>query len=673
MRLAAGPGRASRGLRRVLALVFIAPLLSALIELRPQARRRACWCPTSAAPCVRPAGTLRRRRCRWPPALRRVDQPGRDPALGRAHAVHATRLLEWNTVERRKQRERASAPARFLPRDVDRARHLAALAVAISRWPASPPAVPARWRGMPVLCLWLASPVSRLVDQPAAAPAAAAAEPRADALPAPARPGGPGASSRTSSGRRTTGCRPTTSRSIRLRRRRPPHLAHQHGPGAAGQPGGVRFRLHLRRDGCWSARPRAFADDGEAWTATAATSTTGTTRARCAAAPAIRLVGGQRQPGGHLLTLRPGLPELADQPVLSPRRVSRALRDTLRRLAEAADRNAVAVPKTLSSEAQDRFAVDSRPATLAERWPGSTGWRTSPPTCRSDPLRWHRFRRTRVRWHSGHVALQRQCADATDDLMHLDAMARAVFRPLAHSARTTSVRAAGRRSDVAASCRPWTMPPGGRPPKPPPPALLRRTRKTCRCWWHSGGCARSSAWTPSSAASTRRLGSRTGLRLPLRPPRHLLTIGYDVGDHRARPRLLRPAGLRGAPGQLRRHRAGTGAAGALVRARPPADHRWRRSEPAVVERLDVRVPDAAAGHADLRQHPARPDLPGRGVSARSNTAGSAACPGASPSRATTRSTCTTTTSTGRSACPASASSAAWPTTWSSRRTPPRWR
>jgi hypothetical protein len=31
-----------------------------------------------------------------------------------------------------------------------------------------------------------------------------------------------------------------------------------------------------------------------------------------------------------------------------------------------------------------------------------------------------------------------------------------------------------------------------------------------------------------------------------------------------------------------------------------------------VERLDVRVPDAAAGHADLRQHAARPDLQGGG-------------------------------------------------------------
>jgi cyclic beta-1,2-glucan synthetase len=41
------------------------------------------------------------------------------------------------------------------------------------------------------------------------------------------------------------------------------------------------------------------------------------------------------------------------------------------------------------------------------------------------------------------------------------------------------------------------------------------------------------------------------------------------------------------------------AAGALVRAGPPAVHRRRRAGAAVLERLDVRVPDAVAGDADL--------------------------------------------------------------------------
>ena len=58
----------------------------------------------------------------------------------------------------------------------------------------------------------------------------------------------------------------------------------------------------------------------------------------------------------------------------------------------------------------------------------------------------------------------------------------------------------------------------------------------------------------------------------------------------------------------------------------------RRARAAVVERLDVRVPDAAAGDADVRGHAARPDL-SRDVSpGRSPTASSAACRGASPNR-----------------------------------------
>jgi hypothetical protein len=83
----------------------------------------------------------------------------------------------------------------------------------------------------------------------------------------------------------------------------------------------------------------------------------------------------------------------------------------------------------------------------------------------------------------------------------------------------------------------------------------------------------------------------------------------------ARRRLLRPAGLGSAAVQFRRHRPGPVAAGELVRPRAPADQRRRRAGAAVVERLDVRVPDAAAGDADLRQHAARPDLQGGGGAA----------------------------------------------------------
>jgi len=64
---------------------------------------------------------------------------------------------------------------------------------------------------------------------------------------------------------------------------------------------------------------------------------------------------------------------------------------------------------------------------------------------------------------------------------------------------------------------------------------------------------------------------RHGLQLPLRPGAEAVLDRLPGGHRRARRRLLRPARLRGAPGQLPRHRQGGGAGGALVPARPRAD------------------------------------------------------------------------------------------------------
>ncbi len=52
------------------------------------------------------------------------------------------------------------------------------------------------------------------------------------------------------------------------------------------------------------------------------------------------------------------------------------------------------------------------------------------------------------------------------------------------------------------------------------------------------------------------------------PTRKLFSIGYRVAEGELDAELLRPAGLRGAPGELRRHRQGRRAGGALVPARP---------------------------------------------------------------------------------------------------------
>ena len=99
-----------------------------------------------------------------------------------------------------------------------------------------------------------------------------------------------------------------------------------------------------------------------------------------------------------------------------------------------------------------------------------------------------------------------------------------------------------------------------------------------------------------------------GVRLPVRQG------ASSAGDRLQRRRtpagreLLRSAGFGSEVVQFRGDRAGTAAAGELVCPGAPAHHRRRRTDPAFLERLDVRVPHAAPGDADLRKHAARPDL-----------------------------------------------------------------
>ncbi len=83
-------------------------------------------------------------------------------------------------------------------------------------------------------------------------------------------------------------------------------------------------------------------------------------------------------------------------------------------------------------------------------------------------------------------------------------------------------------------------------------------------------------------------------------------------------RLLRPARLRGAADQPVRHRQGRRADRALVPARPPdrRDRLPRRA--ALVVGLDVRVPDAAAGHEGAAGRHPQPDQPADHRAARSS-------------------------------------------------------
>jgi hypothetical protein len=75
--------------------------------------------------------------------------------------------------------------------------------------------------------------------------------------------------------------------------------------------------------------------------------------------------------------------------------------------------------------------------------------------------------------------------------------------------------------------------------------------------------------------------------------RHLLAIGYNLAEHRLDASFYDLLASEGTTGQLRCHLAGKAPAGALVRTGSPADHGRRSPGAALLERLDVRVPDAA--------------------------------------------------------------------------------
>src|SRR6185312_9543682 len=103
-----------------------------------------------------------------------------------------------------------------------------------------------------------------------------------------------------------------------------------------------------------------------------------------------------------------------------------------------------------------------------------------------------------------------------------------------------------------------------------------------------------------------------GLRLPFRQGTSSIGDRLQRRPASRRRGTLRPAGIGSATVQFRRHRTGKAAAGKLVCPRASADLYGWRPGPARLERIDVRIPDAPAGDADLRKYPARPDLRGRG-------------------------------------------------------------
>ena len=153
---------------------------------------------------------------------------------------------------------------------------------------------------------------------------------------------------------------------------------------------------------------------------------------------------------------------------------------------------------------------------------------------------------------------------------------------------------------------------------------------------------------PAGDEDVRRHGVRVSLR-----PRAAAPLDRLVGRRgQSRSQLLRPAGLRGAPGELRRDRQGRRAGAPLVSARARPDAGRPRFGADLVVGLDVRVPDAGAGDARAGREPAGADEPPRRPPSDQATAPSSACRGASPNRRTMCATWSSPISTRTSACPA---------------------
>ena len=134
------------------------------------------------------------------------------------------------------------------------------------------------------------------------------------------------------------------------------------------------------------------------------------------------------------------------------------------------------------------------------------------------------------------------------------------------------------------------------------------------------------------------------------PSRDLFSIGFNVTEGRRDASFYDLLASEARLCSYRHHRAGPGAAGSLVRARPFA--RRPRGEPVLVSwsgsMFEYLMPLLVMPNYDstLLDQPAK-----RPSTSRSSMAGSAACRGVSPNPVTTPTECSTTINTGPSASP----------------------
>ena len=162
-------------------------------------------------------------------------------------------------------------------------------------------------------------------------------------------------------------------------------------------------------------------------------------------------------------------------------------------------------------------------------------------------------------------------------------------RPRRSSPRGSTTRRSGCRPAMPRSHRP----PGGS--MPPPPMVAERQRELAAFAKTPDEVAQSSREERDDAHPGRRRSVRRRHRAGLSLRSSTASVRHRLQRHRGTPRLdfLRRAGVGGPAGELHRDCHATRVAGALVQARTPDDAGRPLPRAGVVERLDVRVPDAA--------------------------------------------------------------------------------
>ncbi len=303
-------------------------------------------------------------------------------------------------------------------------------------------------------------------------------------------------------------------------------------------------------------------------------SSTGTTRRSAAADAEIRFHGRQRQPRRSSVRARQHLRGL-DRDAAARRLEAGPRRHAWRSPAHRTPgrRRGGAGSGALASARRGAASLARRAGRTADAGPGagSSGLRD-----RRDSAHAARRRHPRHR-HAGRrrAGLGRGCASAA----------------AGHGARRTCC--------------------SGRPPRP-----SRRHSRRSRPR-HRGSCTTARKPRPLAGTSAALAGGPRRAAAPWRwisascsiPTASCCRSAILVGDGSARPQLLRPARLRGAAGELYGHRQGRCAGAPLVPAGPRGDAGRARRGAGVLVGLDVRVPDAVAGHARADRQPARADQP----------------------------------------------------------------